>query len=181
MKKLGLSFYYITLLLICQCVPLVALSAWAEETPSAPALSEAQKTAIVANCTAIKDNLQKLQKDDSHARVYLGGRFEKINSKFVIPLNVRLVENSLSTPELVENQNQLTSSKATFVNDFVDYQRELETLVGQDCQVEPEKFYAQLQKVRAKRQTVADDVAKTRSLAGEHATLVTTLKEKSDA
>lgn len=150
---------------------------YAEENPPAT-LSEAQKVAIVANCTIVKDDLKKLQRDDSHARVYLGGRFEKVNSKFVIPLNTRLVENSLSTPELVENQNRLTSAKATFVNDFVDYQRELETLVNQDCHSEPEKFYAQLEKVRVKRRTVATDIAQTRTLISDHIGLVTTLKER---
>ena len=166
-------------MLICQ--PLLPLAAHAEgENPDASApitITDDQKTAIISHCTAIKDNLKLVQKDDSHARVYLGGYYEKIISKYVVPLNLRLVENSLSTPELVENQNHLTKAKATFVSDFIDYQRDLETLINIDCASEPENFYTQLVKVRAKRNTVASDIDKTRQLVS-HTTAVTALKEK---
>ena len=180
MKKLGLVFCCAALMFICQ--PLVSLAHAEDGSTSDEAqettLSDAQKTAITAHCTAIKDSLKMLQKDDSHARVYLGGYYEKIISKYVTPLNTRLVENSLSTPELVENQNKLTAAKATFVSDFVDYQRELENLINTNCESDPENFYANLEKTRAKRKTVASDVEKTRKLVDSHVSLVTTLKEK---
>ena len=173
MKKLGLIFCCAALMFICQ--PLVSLAhaedGSASDETKEVTLSDAQKTAI-------KDSLKMLQKDDSHARVYLGGYYEKIISKYVTPLNTRLVENSLSTPELVENQNKLTAAKATFVSNFVDYQRELENLINTSCESDPENFYANLEKTRAKRETVASDVAKTRKLVDSHVSLVTTLKEK---
>lgn len=180
MKKLGPIFYCIMFMLICQ--PAFSLAAHAEDNDSAEptkvTITDAQKAAITSGCTAIKDNLKLVQKDDSHARVYLGGYYEKIISKYVVPLNIRLVENSLSTPELVENQNDLTKAKATFVSDFIDYQRELESLINVNCQSQPEEFYNQLVKVRAKRNTVASDITKTRQLATEHTTAVSNLKEK---
>ena len=180
MRKLGLLFCCALFALLCQ--PLATFVAHAEDgeqsTTPENSLSEAQKTAISAHCTAIKDDLKKVQKDDSHARVYLGGYYEKIISKYVTSLNVRLVENSLSTPELVENQNQLTKAKATFVSDFVEYQRELETLININCESEPENFYTQLEKVRTERASVAADVAHTRELVTAHTQAVSALKEK---
>lgn len=165
MRKISLIFYCITLTLICQ--PLLAASA----------LSDRQTAAIADHCTAIKDDLKKVQKDDSRARVYLGGYYETIISKFVTPLNVWLVENSLSTAELIENQNQLSSNKTTFSNDFIDYQRELDTLVGLDCSAEPDNFYTQLEKVRKKRATVSSDVAKINSLISDHTRTIQNLKD----
>ena len=183
MKELGLIFYCIILMLICQLLITLAAHAEGENSDNSsasatPTLTDNQKTAIVSHCTAIKDSLKLVQKDDSHARVYLGGYYEKIISKYVVPLNVRLVENSLSTSDLVENQNDLTKAKATFVSDFIDYQRELETLINIDCQSQPENFYTQLVKVRTKRSTVASDIDKTRQLVSAHATAVSALKEK---
>lgn len=186
MRKLGKSIYCITFMLFCQVALLFGAimtpvhaedAAPASETEPAP-LSDTRKNAIIGNCTAIHDSLLKLQKDDSHARVYLGGRYEKIISRFVTPLNTRLVENSLSTPEMVKNQNDLTKAKATFVSDFIDYQRKLETLVNTDCKTDPEKFYAQLLEVRSSRQTVSKDNAKVRSLISDHTKLATALEEK---
>lgn len=161
-----LSFYCIILALICQ--PLVNVAAITEE----------QSTAVSTHCTTIKDSLKNVQKNDSRARFYLGSYYEKILSKFMIPLNVRLVENNLSMVELIKNQNDLADSKATFVNDFIDYQRELETLVAMDCTAQPEEFYEQLVVVRGKRQTVAEDVQELRGLVTDHMAFIVQLKEK---
>ena len=166
MRKIAPIFYFIILTLICQ--PIVAVNA----------LSENQKVEIMAHCDTIKDDLKRVQKDDSKARVYLGSYYEIILSKFIIPLNVRLVENNLSTADLVENQNDLATTKADFVNDFVDYQKELETLVNIDCKTEPENFDQKLKVVRDKRQAVAEKLQKMRSLVNENIKLVTGIKGK---
>ena len=179
MRKMAQSFYFIILMLICQ--PLLGLVAHAEGSNTdkeTVTVSEAQKTVISQNCSKIKDALQKVQKDDSRARVYLGGYYEVILSKFIIPLNVRLVENNLSTANLVENQNNLAEAKSDFVDDFVVYQKELETLTTTDCKSEPDKFYTELLSVRKKRQNVADEVKKMRALVTENIKLVQGLKEK---
>ena len=162
---------------ICQ----VGLSTgvWAEEgTPAEPSISDAQKAAIVDHCTTIIDDLKKVQKDDSRARVYLGGYYETILSKFIIPLNVRLVENNLSSAKLVENQNEMANTKLKFTNDFVDYQKELETLVGMDCKSEPEAFYQKLVAVRKKRKTVASETQKIRSIIDQNIQLVKEVRGK---
>lgn len=142
------------------------------------ALSEEQEAAIVDKCTEIREDLKKVQKDDARARVHLGGRYETILSKFIVPLNVRLVKNNLSNAELVENQNQFAETKIVFANDYVGYQQDLEELVAMDCKKEPEGFYEKLVRVRQKRKTVEQDTLKLRNLISKQVKLVTSVRGK---
>ena len=142
------------------------------------AISDSQKSAIEKNCETIRDDLKKVQKEDARARVYLGGYYETILTKFITPLNVRLVENNLSSAGLVENQNNFAGAKTLFSNDYITYQQGLEELVGMDCKQEPEKFYDKLTTVRQKRKIMVQDVLKMRNLISEHMRLVEGLKGK---
>lgn len=142
------------------------------------AVSEAQEKAVKDNCESVKEVLKNAQKDDSRARVYLGAYYETVLSDFMMPLNVRLVENILSSANLVENQNKMADAKELFASDFVSYQKGLEELVAMDCKSEPKNFYEKLEKVRQKRKTVEQDVARMRSLVTEHLKLVNQLREK---
>ena len=68
------------------------------------AISESQKTVIVDNCDKIKETLTTVQHQDSRTRVYLGRYYETILTNFITPLNLRLVENNISDPKLLDNQ-----------------------------------------------------------------------------
>ena len=166
MSKSKVIFYCIILTLVCQ--PAISVMA----------MSKTQESAIVEHCDEIKDNLKTVQKNDAKARVYLGGYYETILSKFITPLNVRLVENNLSSAGLVENQNNFAEAKNLFVNDFIKYQQMLEELVNVDCKKEPGKFYDELVRVRKRREVVEQDVLKMRNLISEHVKLVNELKGK---
>ena len=173
MRKFYSKVRLVALFLACQVLVFAP-----SLTSTASALSDAQSEAIVTHCSSIIDNLKSVQKADSHARVYLGGYYETIISQFITPLNTRLVENSLSTPELVENQNNFISTKATFIEDFVNYQRELEALIAIDCATQPEDFYTQLGKVRDLRATVAKDVKTLRDNLTFHINTITVIEGK---
>ena len=194
MKKKGLTFYCIILLMFCQDLLrksrllgvglkvqiaffalLVSLSG---QFCVVQAIGPDQSAAIAEHCDMIKDDLKKVQKEDARARVYLGGYYETILTKFVTPLNVRLVENNLSSAGLVENQNNFAGAKTLFSNDYITYQQGLEELVGMDCKQEPEKFYDKLTTVRQKRKIMVQDVLKMRNLISEHVRLVEGLKGK---
>lgn len=140
--------------------------------------ADEKQAAISDNCGTIKENLKKVQKQDARTRVYLGGYYEKILSKFMIPLNVRLVENNLANAKLTENQNNFADAKILFMNDYVDYQQGLEELVMMDCKNESESFYKKLMKVREEREVVNRDVATMRKIISEHMKLVKELKGK---
>lgn len=167
MYKKRVIFYCIISLVFCQVF-----------VPCANAASEKQSAAVAEHCDTIKEDLRKVQKDDSRVRVYLGGYYETILTKFITPLNVRLVENNLSSASLVENQNNFAAAKTLFANDFITYQQGLEELVGMDCKQEPEKFYDKLVVVRQKRKIMVQDVLKMRTLISDHMKLVNGLKGK---
>ena len=156
----------------------LAVGVFAVDSESVNAASEAQVKAVKENCDSIKEVLKNVQKDDSRTRVYLGAYYETILSRFIMPLNVRLVENNLSSASLVENQNKFAEARELFANDFVSYQQRLEELVAMDCKKDSEEFYEKLDKVRQRRKTVEQDTLRIRSLISEHARLVSELKGK---
>ena len=141
------------------------------------AISEEQKVAIVENCDMIRDNLKNVQRIDARTRTFLGSHFETILSKFIMPLNMRLLENNLSDVDLIENQNELAAAKAVFGESFISYQQELENLVLMNCKTEPERFYEKLEIVREKRKVVNTNVAKMKELVAKNLSLVIKLKE----
>ena len=143
----------------------------------ASAIAEEQRGLIVDHCETIRDNLRNVQKLDARARVFLGSHYEAVLSKFITPLNVRLVENNMSDVDLIENQNSFAAAKAAFVADFINYQQELEGLVAIDCKHEPERFYEHLKAAREKRKIVAGDLVKMRSLVLRNIALVKGLRE----
>ena len=193
MRKKRLIFYCITLLMLCQVGGgltggMVMAETAAEgsetgseagsETGSVAEVSESVQAGIRENCTAIKENLAKVQKADARARVYLGRYYETVLTKFVTPLNLRLVENNLSAADLVENQTKMADARTLFINDYVNYQKELESLVAMSCEEKAGEFYQQLVKVRQKRKIVEQDVLKVRNLISEHVKLAGELRGK---
>lgn len=142
------------------------------------AISKAQENAIKTHCEEIRGDLGSVQKTDARTRVYLGGYYETILSKFIMPLNVRLVENNLSNAGFVENQNKYAEARNLFMNDFVSYQQGLEELIAIDCENHPSEFYEKLDTVRQQRKIVEQDTLKIRNLISEHIKLVNQLKGK---
>ncbi len=169
-KKKSISLYYIILSVFC--LVLQGSSGFVS------ALSKDQESAIKNHCSSIKEKLHEIQKEDSKIRVHLGGHYETILTKFITPLNVRLVENNLSTASLVENQNNFAETKAVFSNDFISYQKSLEELINVNCEEYPEEFYTKLEKVRQKRKIMNQDVLKMRGLISSHTKYVNEIMRK---
>lgn len=150
---------------------------YAEGEEETEQITAEQKNVIIDHCDTMKDSLKSLQKSDSRARVYLGQYYETILSKFITPLNLRLVENNISEPKLLENQTNFAARRSRFTNDYITYQQALEELVNVNCKNEPEKFYEKLNSTREKRQIVNRDVQKMRELTDEQVKLVRTLRD----
>ena len=170
MKKNRRYLYYTILLVFCLVGFAIPVSGITKE----------QETAITDHCEAIRQDLKKVQRQDARARVYIGGRYETILSKFVMPMNVWLVEHNISRPDLIESQNTISDVKAKFSNDYVDYQQELEQLVTRDCKGDASVFYDSLVRVRQKRQRVERDMAKMTTALEEYKSKITKLKESLD-
>lgn len=141
------------------------------------AITEAQSNAISDGCTSIHNTLKTIQSQDSRTRVYLGGYYEKFLSKFIIPLNLRLIKNNLSDTELTNIQSSFAIAREDFTDDFIDYQKSLEELLTINCKTEPSAFYDKLKIVREKRETMAKDVTRLKSLISTHIKVVETVKE----
>lgn len=141
-------------------------------------LTEEKEAAIMGRCDSIKVALSNLRHNDSRTRVYLGRYYETILTRFIRPLNVRLVENNSSNVGLIENQNDFTTNKLKFANDFIIYSQAMEELTTMDCKNEPMSFYQKLTEVRRKRAVVETDTKKMRELMGVQVELVKELEMK---
>lgn len=131
----------------------------------AEGLSEAQRGAVSQNCSDIKQSLTQLQKVDSRTRTYLGTTYETILTRFIVPLNLRLVKNN--RPSLPTIQSNFTAEQVKFRDFYTEYMRELENLISIDCSVQPDEFYDHLEVVRGKREVLRKTTVRLSELADE--------------
>ena len=147
----------------------VSVSVFADDSGKEKTISE--------NCGAIKETLVNLQHADSRARVYLGRYYETVLNTYIVPLNLRLVENNIHNNELMENQTAFSSKRQEFVDNYISYQKKLEDLVATNCENDSQRFYEKLLDTRMERKIVARDVVQLRSLVAKQIELVKKLKE----
>ncbi len=181
MKKKGVIVNYIISGIICQvlCFGVVAVAgSFAHAEEAQIEVAPERLTIITERCDSIRSSLKTVQKNDARARVYLGAYYEKILTKYITALNLKLVENNISNVDLIENQNKFAKAKQAFNDDFISYQKGLEELVLVDCKNEPKKFYEDLVEVRKKQSAMVQDMKKLSGLITEQKSLVGKLKEK---
>ena len=123
---------------------------------------------ISQNCSSIKLQLERVQKEDSRNRVYLGAQFEIVSTNLMQNLNLRLVKNNMAKAELSEQQTSFASEREYFKNVFITYSKELEILIAINCKEKPEDFYNQLVYVREERAEVNKSVQRLRATIDEH-------------
>lgn len=167
MKKIAV---FVLLVSLCIQVSLPFSAVFAEERTDFSGVSE--------RCEEIKGILKNVQREDSKIRVYLGSYYEKILTKYVTRLNLRLVENNLSQTGLIDGQAEFATARTKFVDDFVRYQQGLEELLTMNCKDEPEKFYQELEKVREERAEVRKGVVEIENLITKHQKMVGELRIK---
>ena len=131
---------------------------------SATALSDAQRQVIAGECDTIHRVLESLQKTDSKTRVKLGYYYETILSKFMIPL--------------IDIQTEFKEAKQKFSDDFIAYQKNLEALLGMNCNGDPDAFYEKIVSVRSDRAKVHQDTVKLKELITKHRDAVKKLMER---
>ena len=140
------------------------------------AVSETQSNLLKEHCDEVSERLKDVQKNDAKTRVFLGSRYETILNKYMVPLNVRLVENNLSAGGLIDLQNSFAETKSVFNSDYINYQQSLENLVAIDCKSEPDRFYNELSITRKRRMIMEQDVLKMRGFLTRYVQLITELK-----
>lgn len=161
---------------LCWLVGLLVIAAGLVIFFSTPVegLSPAQRGAISQNCSTIKQSLTQLQKVDSRTRTYLGTTYETILTRFIVPLNLRLVKNN--RPSLPNIQSDFTAEQVKFRESYTDYMRGLEELIATDCSVQPDEFYQRLEVVRGKREVLRATTVRLSRLADEQYRLVFDLR-----
>ena len=128
------------------------------EKTSQTKLSEEKKGLISQNCGSLRQSLKSVQRSDSRARTYFGAIYETVSSKYLTPLNLRLVKNNRSSVALIDLQTSLAEDRAAFSSDFINYSKSLEELISIDCNLEPETFYSKLLETRRLRALVSKDM-----------------------
>lgn len=166
MKKFLLSLVSI---LFAFC-PLYSLQAYA--------ISESQKSIISQYCGSIKQSLKTLQHADIDSRIKLGSRYETAISKFMTPMNLRIVKNNLSVSDLADLQQSFADYRTQFSSHFTAYSKILEELVAMDCQKEPENFYQKLLDAREAREKVRGDTISLNNILSKYQEAVKNLGKK---
>ena len=138
---------------------------------------QAKLDKIQQNCSSIKIQLSQIQKNDTKNRVQLGSYFESINTDLMLNLNLRLVKNNITNPELTSLQSDFASERERFKNDYIGYSQELESLLKIDCKADPTNFAKHLNKTRTKRDAVYESIERLNELLDKHAATVKDLKE----
>lgn len=151
----------------------VATSYADNETVSNETLSD-----ISQNCSSIKLQLERTQKEDARLRVHLGTQYETISTNMMQNLNLRLVRNNLANADLSIQQTSFFSERERFKADFIGYSQEMDKLMNLDCRAKPDKFYEQLKLTRQKRKDVYDSTYRLRELVQKHYKAVTTYKDE---
>lgn len=152
--------------------------------PTLPSFAEKESISsetlsdISQNCSSIKLQLERTQKEDTRQRVRLGVQYETISSNMMQNLNLRLVRNNLANADLSIQQTSFFSERERFKADFIGYSQEMDKLLAIDCRAKPDKFYEQLQLTRQKRKDVYDSTYRLRELVKKHYDAVNAYKDE---
>lgn len=150
-------------------------------THPASALSEEQKSNLVQNCAPIKQSLRSLQRADARSRSYLGSAYETILSKFITPLNLRLINVNQPNANLTTIHSNIIDTRKNFISEYTIYSQALEDLIAADCYNHPEEYYDKLQDTRRKRANLSATTTTMRNLLSEYLTGVRKLKNTTGA
>ena len=135
-------------------------------------MSEQQKSEIFTqNCGRIKNHFKSVQKNDSRAREYLGKKYERALSHFIIPLNLSFVKRNVPAADFVQLQGEISAKREEFNRGFIEYSQDLEGLIFVDC-TNGESFLKKLDETRLKRKKLAETVDTMQKLLKKHADAV---------
>lgn len=151
-----------TLAIIAFVIATLSTTALAFAADAKP--TEKQVSGISNHCGAIHQNLKDLQRTDARTRTYFGAIYETASSKYLKPLNLRIVNNDMSNANLLKLQSDFAEARTAFSEDYIKYSKSLEGLISIDCRLEPTEFYEKLISTREKRAIVASDVKKLNDL-----------------
>jgi len=145
---------------------------------TAGALDVTKEAAVSMNCSSIVGQLENVRYYDRRAREYLGNRYERMISGYVVNLNVRLLKNNMADTRLQTLQAELAETHGQFKSEYGRYAIEMDRLIEMDCVAQPGDFYAQLATVREGRATVRGLIEELNTGLARYGDIVTEIKEQ---
>ena len=156
----------------------LALSALACNNKTVSAMSSEKSGAISQHCATIKQSLKSLQKTDARSRSYLGSIYETIITKFIAPMNLRLIDTGQPNANLTDLHSVILNVRKEFTQNYTSYSQALEDLLATNCQTDPEGFYQKLIDTRQKRAEVSSLTTSLRNLFSEYLTGVRRIRNE---
>ena len=147
-------------------------------TASALELDQNRIGAISQNCSIIRERLRRIESAGAKSRVYLGTQYESVYSGLMSNFSLRLMRNGIANQDIADQQASFASERERFRNDFIGYSQELQTLIDMDCRNEPEKFYKQFEKTRAKREDIAKSIDRMNEIIAKHRRSIVDIRDE---
>lgn len=139
-------------------------------------LTDAQISAIQANCQMVKVNLESLHGNDAVFYVNLSQRYHDIARRLMAPMNSRIALNGLDGVELTKTTVQYNDGLQSFSEQYATYEASLQRAINIDCSVRPVEFYSAVSVARVNRQALAEVVDQMYELGGQYAKQIESFK-----
>lgn len=155
-------------------VGMVPYSVFAVDTK---VLTDAQISAIQANCNAVKVNLELLHGNDAVFYVNMSQRYNGIAQRLMAPMNSRIALNGMDGVALTKVTVEYNEGVQAFTRQYAIYEKSLQRAIDTDCQTKPVEFYSAVSVARVNREDLADVVSSLYEIGGEYSKEVALFKK----
>lgn len=121
-------------------------------------LTEQQMKNIKANCSSMKNTLNRLHTSDTLLRVNSGQIYDSILNKLMNGFNSRIANNNFSNTDLTLVSDGYETALDIFRSDYITYEKRLSSAISIDCSEHPSSFYDAVMLARSAREKVHADV-----------------------
>lgn len=141
-------------------------------------LTDAQVSAIRANCSAVQSTLTRIHTNDALNRVHLGQEYETISSKFMAPMNSRVALAKLDGVELAKTTVTFNQKLTEFRSAYQEYEQTLLRALQLKCSDQPVAFFDTVVLAQQDRAEVRDSVVELSKLVTQYSTQVKALSKQ---
>ncbi len=154
---------------------LAGTTARAEERTSNP-LTSAQLALVRTNCSTAQTSLDRIRKNDTLSRVYLGQEYETISYNFMAPMNNRVAATRLDGTKLTKTTASFGERLDNFHSTYLQYTQTMNDLITMKCADHPQEFYDKTITAYNGRVALKKAIDELRVLAGQYQQQVLDLK-----
>lgn len=122
---------------------------------------------IMSNCRTAQSILRRVEKADVSTRLNRGSDYDRL-LKLMFTMNSRLAANRIAAPELSSITAQYEQTISQFRKNYDIYSGNLTYVSEISCATKPMEFYDSLEKTRASRLTLHDNVIELKRLSEDY-------------